>query len=285
MQALVKIKERGDGSLTFRKGCGAAICGTCAVKVNGVAKLACKTRVVEMLTVGMERPELTIEPLDKRKVIKDLVIDQAAFWEQLRSVMPWLIAEKPKENKPSEVTKEDVARFDRSQDCINCHACDSECDAVMANPEEFIGPEALVKTYRYVMDVRDQKTRERLKLATEKGMWNCAHAYNCIDACPKDVKPADKITRLREMAVDAGLTGNKGARHAKNFLDSLENTGKLEELKMPLKTLSVGVLGFVPDTVRMVSKGKIPPLMQKRIKDHGQVRKLMNIARRRKERE
>jgi succinate dehydrogenase / fumarate reductase iron-sulfur subunit len=285
MQALAKIKEKGDGSLTFRKGCGAAICGTCAVKVNGVAKLACKTRVVELLTAGMERPEITIEPLDTRKVIKDLVIDQAVFWEQLKGVMPWLIAEKPKENKPSDVTKEQTAAFEKSQDCINCHACNSECDAVMADEKAFLGPEALVKTYRYVVDVRDLKTKERLKLATEKGMWNCAHAYNCIDACPKDVKPADKITKLREMAVEQGLDSNRGARHARNFMDSLENVGKLEEVKMPLKTLTVGVMGFVPDTARMISKGKIPPIIQKKIKDHDQVKKLIAIAKRRKERD
>jgi succinate dehydrogenase / fumarate reductase iron-sulfur subunit len=285
MNVLNKIKDKSDGSLTFRKGCGSAICGTCAVKVNGTAKLACKTRVVSLLTAGMETPEITIEPLDKKKVIKDLVIEQSAFWEQMKSVMPWLVAELPKDKEAFEVSKEQLAILDKSQDCINCHACSTECDAMAADEKEFLGPEALVKCYRYVTDTRDTKTAERLTLATEKGMWNCAHAYNCIDACPKDIKPADKITKLREMAVDAGITGNRGARHANNFLDSLQNVGKLEEAKMPLKTLTVSVLGFVPDTVRMVSKGKMPPLMHKKIKDHDQVRKLIYIAKRRKERE
>jgi succinate dehydrogenase / fumarate reductase iron-sulfur subunit len=114
-------------------------------------------------------------------------------------------------------------------------------------------------------------------------MWNCAHAYNCSDVCPKDVKPADKITKLRELAVQSGLDNNRGARHAKNFIDSLNNVGKLEEVKMPLKTLRPwGVHAFIPDTMKMVAHGKMPPIIQRKIKDHEQVKTLLKIAKQRR---
>jgi len=285
MNILTKIKDKSDGSLTFRKGCGAAICGTCAVKVNGVAKLACRTRVMELLTANMENPEITIEPLSNSKVIKDLVIDQEHFWEQIRKTMPWLISETPKNNEEHNVAEADIGLFENTQDCINCHACSSDC-SVYASDNEFPGPEALTKIYRYVADTRDVKKHERLKIATENGMWNCAHAYNCSDVCPKDVKPADKITKLRELAVQAGLDNNRGARHAKNFLDSLENVGKLEEVKMPLKTLRPwGVPAFLPETFMMVSHGKMPPIIQKKIKDHNQVKRIIKIAEQKRNRD
>jgi succinate dehydrogenase / fumarate reductase iron-sulfur subunit len=282
MNVLNKIKDKSDGTLSFRKGCGAAICGTCAVRVNGVAKLACKTKVMELLTAIMEKPEITIEPLASTKVIKDLVIDQDEFWTQLNNTMPWLVSNTPKNNEEHEVAEESIALFDKSQDCINCHACSSDC-SVYASERKFLGPEALVKIYRYVADSRDVKKEERLKLATENGMWNCAHAYNCSDVCPKDVKPADKITKLRELAVQSGLDNNRGARHAKNFIDSLNNVGKLEEVKMPLKTLRPwGVHAFIPDTMKMVAHGKMPPIIQRKIKDHEQVKTLLRIAKQRR---
>ncbi len=280
IQVLRKIKDKADASLTFRKGCGCAICGTCAMRVNGKPLLACRTKISDLLPdlegASLEREEIRIEPLSNSKIIKDLVIDEKHFWDNVNKTMPWL-----KNEQKVELTQKDVDNIKESQDCINCHSCSSSCDSFEFD-ENFLGPEAFVKLHRYVKDPRDGATLERLQLANDSSLWNCVRAFTCIDSCPKDIKPADKISELHELGIDYGLSG-KAQRHAKHFVTGLKSKGKLDEMMMPIKTLGLGVVGFVPDTIKMVAKGKIPPLFGKKIVNHKEVWNLIQLANDKKE--
>ncbi len=283
---LRKIKDRADGSLTFRKGCGSAICGTCALKVNGRAVLACKTKISDLVEdmheAEQERIEIRIEPLDNSDVIKDLVIDEKPFWEKLKKVMPWLNTNITEQDEEQLMSQEEVDAINHAQDCIHCHACNSGCDT-LAEDDGFLGPEMLTKVYRFVKDPRDNSTFTRLEIAEKGNMTNCVRSYSCIDACPKDISPADKIAELHEIAYDYGLKDTRAARHAKHFVDSLKKTGKLDEKMMPVKTLGLGVVGFIPDTIRIATKGKMPPLFNRKIKGHKEVWDLVEIAHDKKE--
>ncbi|HII72340.1 TPA: succinate dehydrogenase/fumarate reductase iron-sulfur subunit [Candidatus Woesearchaeota archaeon] len=279
IQVLRKIKDKADGSLTFRKGCGCSICGICAMRVDGKARLACKTRIADMVDIKAagEHPEVRIDPISTAHAIKDLVIDESIFWEQLKRAMPWLNSGREDSVEPNQMSQEEVDSIDGAQDCIHCHACTSSCDTAQADPD-FLGPEALTKLYRYAKDPRDKSTYERLSAATEGNLWNCVRAFTCIDECPKGISPADKIAELHEMAVDKGVDPGRAARHAQHFIHSLRKTGKLDEKMMPIKTLRAGVVGFVPDTIKMVSKGKMPPLFIRKIDDHKEVWHLVELA-------
>ena len=285
IQVLRKIKDKADGSLAFRKGCGSAICGICAMRINGKPRLACKTRLSKILgdvdEASQDREEVRIEPLDNSKVIKDLVIDEQVFWDQLAKTMPWVNGNKSG-GELYDMSQEEVEAVGNAHDCIHCHACTSACDSYTVD-EKFLGPEALTKLYRFVKDVRDEIPFQRLQIAENGGMWNCVRAYTCVDNCPKHIDPSDKIAELHELAMDAGLDKGKGPRHAKHFVHSLKKTGKLDEKMMPIKTLGVGIVGFVPDTIRMVSKGKMPTIFNKKIEDHKEVWNLIQLAEDKKE--
>jgi len=279
-QVLRKIKDKADGTLTFRQGCGCAICGTCAVRINGRPMLACKTKIIDILPdlegAALEREEIRIEPLSNSKIIKDLVVDEKHFWDNVKKAMPWLI-----EEQKIDMEQKHIDDMKGSQDCINCHACSSACDSVEYD-DSFLGPEAFVTLHRFAKDPRDGAKIQRLMLANDNNLWNCVRTYTCIDNCPKDIRPADKITELHEMGIDQGL-GGKPQRHAKHFISGLKSKGKLDELMMPIKTLRMEVLGFVPDTIKMVSKGKMPPLFGKKIVDHKEVWNLIQLAEDQKE--
>ncbi|MFC1722586.1 succinate dehydrogenase/fumarate reductase iron-sulfur subunit [Nanoarchaeota archaeon] len=280
---LRKIKDKADGSLTFRKGCGSAICGTCALRVNEKAVLACRTKIEDVVgdleQASADKDVVKIDPLDNAQVVKDLVVAEDVFWNKLKQAMPWLNAEMTGEI--SELSKKDIDAMENAQDCIHCHACQSGCDTYEVD-EGFLGAEVMNKIYRFVMDPRDRISHQRLQMANDGGLWNCVRAYSCIDACPKDIKPADKISKLHELGIDAGLTG-KGARHAKHFVHGLRKTGKLDEMMMPLKTMGFGVLGFVPDTIKMVSKGKMPHIFNKKIEGQKEVWHLVELSKDKKE--
>lgn len=194
LDALHSIKAEHDGSLTFRRSCRHAICGSCAAYVNGRNVLVCKTR----LSAEVERSKtVTVRPLPYLPIIKDLVVDRTAFWEQYLRVKPWLIPPPDVPEKEFRVTPEEVAALNNAETCIMCGACYSACQ-VVAMTKRYIGPHALLKAFLRILDPRDAGLGERLRdVDGNDGVFRCHTIFNCIDACPKGLNPTQAIETLR----------------------------------------------------------------------------------------
>lgn len=197
LDALHTIKADQDGSLTFRRSCRHAICGSCAANVNGRNVLVCKTRLAA--EVGAGKP-VTVRPLPYLPIVKDLVVDRSAFWEQYLRVKPWLIPPAEVPEKEFRVTPEEVAALHNAETCIMCGACYSSCQ-VVAMTKRYIGPHALLKAFLRILDPRDSAVGERLKeIDGDDGVFRCHTIFNCIDACPKGLNPTQAIETLRGLA-------------------------------------------------------------------------------------
>ena len=197
LDALEGIKATQDGTLTFRRSCRHAICGSCAMNVNGHNTLVCN----QPLSRHLDRHDrVTIRPLPFLPIIKDLVVDRSNFWEQYRRVKPWLIPPDELPETEFRVSPEEVAAINDAEQCIMCGACYSSCQVVALN-KTYIGPHALLKAFLRVMDPRDSAVAERLAdVAGTDGVYRCHTIFNCIDACPKGLDPTRAIETLRQMA-------------------------------------------------------------------------------------
>ena len=197
LDALHQIKTEQDGSLTFRRSCRHAICGSCATNVNGRNVLVCKTPLNKELD-GKGR--VTIKPLPYLPIIKDLVVDRSIFWEQYLRVKPWLIPPGNVPEKEFRVSPQEVEALHNAETCIMCGACYSSCQ-VIAMTQQYIGPHALLKAFLRVIDPRDTQPAGRLAdLARDDGVYRCHTIFNCIDACPKNLNPTQAIETLRKLA-------------------------------------------------------------------------------------
>jgi succinate dehydrogenase / fumarate reductase iron-sulfur subunit len=197
LDALHRIKAEQDGSLTFRRSCRHAICGSCAMNVNGRNILVCKTPLRTQLD-GQDR--VTIRPLPYLPIIKDLVVDRTSFWEQYQRVKPWLVPPDDIPEKEFRVSPEEVHALNNAETCIMCGACYSAC-SVIGMTKQYIGPHALLKAFLRVTDPRDTIVAERLEdLAGGDGVYRCHTIFNCIDACPKNLDPTKAIEILRKLA-------------------------------------------------------------------------------------
>jgi len=198
LDLLHQIHDEQDGTLAYRYSCRGAICGTCAIKINGIARLACKTQVSELLK---ENETITLEPLANMGVIKDLVVDRRPFWETIRATMPWLVRENdlPDERMNYEIklNKFHLDQLNRAADCIKCGSCYSDCLKVEESPE-FIGPAALIQIYKQMFDPIDIETEQRIKISAAKGgAFDCDKHANCVKVCPKDCRPLRAITFIQ----------------------------------------------------------------------------------------
>lgn len=197
LDALHMIKTEQDGSLTYRRSCRHAICGSCAMNVNGQNLLVCKTPLRGVLN---RKGQVTIRPLPYLPIIKDLVVDRTSFWEQYLRVKPWLIPPDDIPEKEFRVSPEEVEALQNAETCIMCGACYSACQ-VIGLTKEYIGPHALLKAFLRVNDPRDVAPGERLAdLAGGDGVYRCHTIFNCIDACPKGLNPTQAIETLRKLA-------------------------------------------------------------------------------------
>lgn len=197
LDALHEIKTHQDGSLTYRRSCRHAICGSCAMNVNGKNMLVCNTPLSKHLG---KKGIVTIRPLPYLPVIKDLVVDRTKFWEQYLRVKPWLISPDNIPEKEYRVSSEEVAALNDAEKCIMCGACYSAC-TVVGTSDNYIGPHALLKSFLRVMDPRDAGVGERLQeVGTHEGVYRCHTIFNCIDACPKGLDPTKAIETLRSLA-------------------------------------------------------------------------------------
>ncbi|HZS86442.1 MAG TPA: succinate dehydrogenase iron-sulfur subunit [Chloroflexota bacterium] len=278
LDGLTYIKENIDDSLTFRRSCRSAICGSCSMVVNGYSKLTCKSPIAVELRRG--RDEIVITPMRTMRVIKDLVVDMAPYWQHFRDVEPYL---QPDPNKvPGKmeeyvVLPEQLAPSRRDLNCIQCAVCYSDCGVTEVSAE-FAGPPALAKAHRFVTDPRDSKRRQRLEKLVDLGLWDCAHAYNCME-CPKHVNPADAIADLRRMSIAEGITDNLGARHSQAFTENVERSGRLNESALVPETLGYtnisALLPIAPQGAMMALKGKMPlPIFHRKVDNYDEVKKI-----------
>jgi succinate dehydrogenase / fumarate reductase iron-sulfur subunit len=197
LDALHAIKSEQDGSLTYRRSCRHAICGSCAMNVNGKNMLVCNTPLKDKLD---RNGRVTIKPLPYLPIIKDLVVDRSSFWEQYLRVKPWLVPPANSPEKEYRVSPEEVEALDSAETCIMCGACYSSCQVIGLN-KRYIGPHALLKAFLRVLDPRDTVSEERLAdLAGGDGVYRCHTIFNCIDACPKGLNPTQAIETLRKLA-------------------------------------------------------------------------------------
>lgn len=254
LEALLKIAEEEDPTLSFRKSCRSAICGSCAMNVNGFAKLACNLQV---LPEFRKKGEMTIEPLGNHTALKDLVVDMSPFWDKMEKVTPYLTPDGQSEGRT--VSAEDEEKIDRSQRCIMCGCCNAECNTLEID-ESFTAPAALAKAWRFVGDVREGGQRKRLlKLSEEHGMWDCVRCVHCTQYCPKEVSPLKAIELLRSAAIKEGIADNEGAKHVEAMAESVERVGRLDEAAMTFKTLGfLKSLGMIPLGLRLEKHGKMP---------------------------
>jgi len=261
LDALIQVREYEDGSLALRCSCRSAICGSCSMRIDGRARLACREKVTA-LTRGDENHEIKVEPMGNMPVIKDLVNDMDSFWSKIRQVDPYLQPEGPEPEAEYRVPNETMIDLTHTMNCIMCGACVSDC-AVLEVDKNFIAPAALAKAYRVVADPRDDHEHDRLqKLSEYGGIWDCTRCNICVEVCPKGIAPMDRILQLREMALDAGIKNNAGARHTNIFTKSIEDGGRLNEVWM--LPGSVGMFNVprlmkeMPGALKMARAGKLP---------------------------
>jgi succinate dehydrogenase / fumarate reductase iron-sulfur subunit len=281
LDALIRVKNEQDGSLALRYSCRSAICGSCAMDINGSEKLACRTSVRrEWERYGA----VAVAPLRDLPVIKDLVVDMSSFWEKIGDVTPWL-STTPRESAPP-LLRPGSYDFHNVDACIMCGACVAAC-TVHEVSRKFLGPAALAKADRFLEDPREpaDATRHRLTvLEQEQGIWDCTRCNFCVEVCPKDVKPMEAIIRLRRAAIEAGLTSTGGARHITGFTELIRRHGRLNEALMPLTIVGFNVrrlLGIVPLGLAMLWKGKVPNPLAPAIPGMEQIRAIIVASKRR----
>jgi succinate dehydrogenase / fumarate reductase, iron-sulfur subunit len=237
LEGILNVRAEQDGSIGIRCSCRAAICGSCGVKINGRAALACKTHLSEALESSQaEDGTIVVEPMGNMPVIKDLIVDMdAVHWKKIQRVTPWLLPDGPPPEREYIVPHEAMVDVTQTMACIQCGACVSDCLSMEVD-HNFIGPAALAKAYRFVGDPRDGQHEERLKELAEDpaGIYDCTHCFNCIEACPKGVAPMNQIMRLRRLAGDDyGINDrNNGHRHEKAFVSLVRDNGLLWEAEL-----------------------------------------------------
>jgi len=198
LDALIKIKNEVDSTLTFRRSCREGICGSCAMNIDGVNDLAC-TKSIDGI-----RGDVRIYPLPHLPVIKDLVPDLSNFYAQYASVKPWLQTRTPAPPDRERLqSKEDQEKIDRPSACILCACCSTACPSYWWNGDRYLGPAALLAAYRWIIDTRDEATGERLdELEDPFRLYRCHTIMNCAEACPKDLNPARAIAEIKKLIVE-----------------------------------------------------------------------------------
>lgn len=195
LDVLIKIKDEIDPTLAFRRSCREGICGSCAMNMNGKNGLACLTPIPEPSGSPVE-----VRPLPNLYVVKDLVPDLTNFYNQYKSIQPWLKRKTPKKEGEKEFyqSKEDRAKLDGMYECILCACCSTSCPSYWWNPENYLGPAVLMQSYRWIADSRDEFKAERLaEMNDTMKLYRCHGIMNCTVACPKGLDPAGAIAKMK----------------------------------------------------------------------------------------
>ena len=199
LDALLKIKNDIDPSLTFRRSCREGICGSCAMNIGGVNTLACIHAIDEV-----KGDSVGIFPLPHMPVIKDLVPDLTNFYAQYESIKPWLQTRTPSPPDRERLqTKEDQLKIDEPSACILCACCSTSCPSYWWNSDRYLGPAILLQAYRWIVDSRDEATGDRLDdLEDPFRLYRCHTIMNCTNTCPKGLNPAKAIAETKKLLVE-----------------------------------------------------------------------------------
>ncbi|GGA05159.1 succinate dehydrogenase iron-sulfur subunit [Blastomonas marina] len=198
LDALFKIKNDIDPTLTFRRSCREGICGSCSMNLNGKNGLACTTAIEDL------KGEIRITPLPHMEVVKDLVPDFTYFYAQYASIRPWLQTVSPTPNGKERLqSPEQREQLDGLYECILCACCSTACPSYWWNSDKFLGPAILLQAYRWIADSRDEMTGERLaELEDPFKLYRCHTIMNCANVCPKGLSPAKAIAEIKKLEVE-----------------------------------------------------------------------------------
>jgi len=200
LDVLEQVRADYDPGLAYRRSCAHGVCGSDAMRINGRNMLACKVLVKDLGST-----DISVEPLLGLNVIRDLIVDMDPFFEHFRSVQPFFINEDPlpEDGKERLQSPADRERFDDTTKCILCAACTTSCPSFWANGN-YVGPAAIVNAHRFIYDTRDTAAGERLEILNgQMGVWRCRTAFNCTEACPRDIQITKAIAEVKQ-AIQTG---------------------------------------------------------------------------------
>ena len=190
----LKLIKAEDESLSFRHSCGEGVCGSDGLNINGVNCLSCITPIASL------KQPIEIRPLPGLPVIRDLVVDMEPFYRQYRAVKPYLTVTDPEPEVEYRQTPQQREKLDGLYECVLCACCSTSCPSFWWNPEKFLGPAALLQSYRFLADSRDQMTEERLdSLEDAYKLYRCHTIMNCAQVCPKGLNPTRAISLTKQM--------------------------------------------------------------------------------------
>jgi len=197
LDGLIWIKNKIDPTLTFRRSCREGVCGSCAMNIDGTNTLACTKDMKDI------KGEVKIYPLPHMPVVKDLVPDLSGFYAQQAAIKPWLQTESVTPEKEWKQSHNERAKLDGLYECILCACCSTACPSYWWNSDRFLGPAALLQSYRWIIDSRDEATGDRLDdLEDPFRLYRCHTIMNCAKACPKGLNPAQAIAQIKKLMVE-----------------------------------------------------------------------------------
>ena len=200
LDALIKIKNEIDPSLTFRRSCREGVCGSCAMNIDGTNTLACTKYISDV------KGDVKIYPLPHMPVVKDLVPDLNVPYAQLSSIEPWLKSTTQPPTRERLQSPEERAKLDGLWECILCFCCSTSCPSYWWNGDRYLGPAILLQAYRWLADSRDEATGERLdQLEDPFRLYRCHTIMNCTKTCPKGLNPAKAIGEIKKLMVERAI--------------------------------------------------------------------------------
>ncbi len=192
LDLLHEITAHQDGSLGFRRSCAHGICGSCAMIINGVNRLACKTLVKD---IG---DHAKLEPLRGLPLVRDLIVDMDPFFAKFKSVRPYLINDEVPPPTERIQSQEERALFDDTTKCILCASCTTSCPSFWSN-KDYLGPASLIQAHRFIFDSRDRGATDRLEIINAReGVWRCRTIFNCVEACSREINITKAIGQLKK---------------------------------------------------------------------------------------
>jgi succinate dehydrogenase / fumarate reductase iron-sulfur subunit len=205
LDALFEILNHQDGTLAFRFCCRAGVCGSCAMMIAGKIRLACETQVSAL---GLD--EIMLSPLPHQKMVKDLAVDYTHFFDRIKKVKPFLVGKEPYPDREYIQMPKERVPINEPIDCILCGSCTSSCTMAWTN-SSYLGPAALLKSWRFIADTRDTITDDRLDIleSEEEGVWRCHTQFNCVEVCPKKLNPTEAIQRQKIKVFKRRLFGKR----------------------------------------------------------------------------
>lgn len=284
LSTLILIKQSQDVTLNFTASCRSAICGACAVRVNGHSYLACDTNMKDLIAEYDNADTLRISPLGNFRVISDLVVDWQPSIENLRKIRPAIVPKAEfSEEKGCKQSQAEVDLINKQWDCILCGSCASECNKLAADSSDYMQPFVFTHAYRSAADSRGKDAMVHIKPSVDNGLWACVHCQECVNRCPKGISCFDDIVNLRIAAIEKGLDDGYGPDHAKAFhTDLIKGSGRLNEVKLSLRSDGFfGSVGKADIAWNLMSAGKLNPLHifgEDEIDGHGDLVKMIQAA-------